>query len=121
MLIFAALFLAYAVVASTPASLLKSTHETLAAAASLSVSIAPNPYNTMAQQFAQKETQLSQKEAQLNTQQEQLSSSITTNEKLGFYSLCMSVLLFVLVGVNFLFDIRRGRGGARGTYSIDLR
>ena len=72
---------------------------------SVTAGVPANHDNTLAQQ-------LQEKEARLN-QMEQGTAAKTGDVPLdtGMYSLMASVLLFVLVGVNFYFDHIRGRGG----------
>ena len=109
---------AFAMLTSTPASLLENT-QTMFAAVGVTIAVAPNPYNTVAQQLSAKETQLTQKEAQLTAQEQALSNSPSASDRYGFYSLCMSAVLLVLVGLNFYFDRRRATMPSR--YSVDLR
>ena len=118
-LLIASLLFGFAVLTSTPDSLRENMHDTLAAVG-VSLSVVPNQYNTVAQQLDAKAAQLNQQEAQLNARTQVSNVQITTNNRYGFYSLCMSAVLLVLVSLNFYFDYRR-RVAPRRTYSVDLR
>ena len=109
----------FAVYATTPQSLLQHAQETLAAVG-VTIAVAPNPYNTVAAQLSAKEAQLNQKEAQLNAQAATQTRPSLDN-RYGFYSLCSSLVLLVLVAMNFYLDNRRRSGGPQRTYSVDLR
>ena len=120
-LMLAAVLFGFAVITSTPSSLVQHTRE-LFAAVGVTIAVAPNPYNTVAQQLSAKETQLTQREAQLSAQEDATARSQTTSsDRYGFYSVCMSSVLVVLVGLNFYFDIRRRSREPRSAYSVDLR
>ena len=85
--------------------------------ASLTVGVAPNPTNTLAAQLAAKEQALNEREAQL-------AQSSGSGNVLGFASFIMSLILLVLVGINFYYDkrSRRHRGPVvPRKYSVDLR
>ena len=125
MLALAAVFLSYTALTATPSSLLGNAQTMLASAGvGVSVAVAPNPYNTLAQQLSNKEAQLNQQSAFLAAQEQTINSSAPTApaNRYGFYSLCVSMALFVLVAINFYFDIRRrDKATPAGTFSVDLR
>lgn len=116
-ILFVATFLfGYAVFSAGPAALVRNAKDSLAAVG-ISASIAPNEYNSVAQQLAEKEARLNREQADLAAQQRNNPSS-----RYAFYSLCVSILLFILVAINFYFDIRRGSTtGKRARLSVDLR
>jgi hypothetical protein len=121
------IFLAYASFTLTPASLKQNTDTMLAAVGvGVSASVPPNQYNTLAAQLSAKEVELNQREAQLNA--EGYGSAPGTSgivsipaDRYGFYSLWISAALFVLVALNFYYDVRRRRGASTGNFSVDLR
>lgn len=117
----AVLLLGYAALNSTPASLARGAKDTLADV-SLTVGVAPNPYNTEAEQLADKQQQLNQEQATLTAEQTSAAQTQSTTDRWGFYSLCVSGALFVLVALNFYLDMRRRRQApAAGAFSVDLR
>ncbi len=118
--LFVATFLfGYAIFSASPATLVRNAQDSLAAVG-VSAAISPNPYNSVAQQLVDKEARLNREQADLAAQQRIAASA--PSSKYAFYSLCVSVLLFILVGINFYFDIRRGsRAGNGGRLSVDLR
>ena len=115
-----ALLFGFAALTSTPAALLQ-TARNMFATVGVSIAIAPNPYNTVARQLADKEAQLNQREAQVSAQEQAVSNSQSSRDTFGFYSLCMSAVLLVLVGINFYLDARRRSSTTSPNYSVDLR
>lgn len=95
------------------------------AAVSLSASVPPNPYNTLAAQLADEKTQLDQRAAALDARQSGLSSGSTFQQDLTIASFCMSLMLLLLIGLNFYLDMRRRRGQSPGylerKFLVDLR
>lgn len=117
----AVIFLGYAALTSSPASISRAAEDTLAAVG-LAASVPANPYNTLAQQLSDKQTQLDQQAAQLAVQEKNnMSAATSASDRLGFYSLCISAALFILVAINFYLDIRRREEGPGRKFSIDLR
>lgn len=116
----AIVFLGYAALNSTPASLARGAKDTLADV-SLTVGVAPNPYNTEAAQLAQKQEQLNQEQTRLTAEQSAAAQTQGTNDRWAFYSLCASAVLLVLVAVNFYLDMRRRRQPSGQRFSVDLR
>lgn len=113
----ATFFFGLAFFSATPGSLATNAQDTLAAVG-VSVGVAPNQYNTVAQQLSDKSAQLDAQQAQIDAER----SAQSRGDRLGFYSLCISAALFLLVAVNFYFDVRRRSGGARtAPFSVDLR
>jgi hypothetical protein len=109
--------LSYASLTLTPASLNSNVKDTLAAVGvGVTASVSPNQYNTLAEQLDAKEAELNQREAALNQQGSAVPITNGLNaiaqDRLGFYSLCVSVLLLILVAINFYYDVRR-RGMTR--------
>ncbi len=73
-------------------------------------SVAPNPYNTVAKQLSDKERLLDQRERDILAQESAKSdSSLGFKSNLPLYSFIMSMVLALLVAVNFYFDLRRAR------------
>jgi hypothetical protein len=89
--------------------------------ATLSADVPPNPYNTLADQLHQKEQELNDREAALNAR-ETPPSVLNQGNIFGFISFILSLMLCILIALNFYLDSRRGRrrGLAPGKYSVDL-
>jgi uncharacterized membrane protein YobD (UPF0266 family) len=76
-----------------------------------SAAVPPNEYNTLAQQLSDKEKELELRESAI-TQYESQNTGETlpaTTNIIALLSLVASVLLSILVGLNFYFDWRRGQ------------
>lgn len=111
--------LAYSLYVSTPSEYAKNAGSMLASAANMSASVPENPYNTVAAQLAQKEAQLDQREAELAAR---ASQGPSFSEMLGVSSFFISLLLLLLVALNFYYDVQRGRLGAiPRKFQVDLR
>lgn len=114
----------YAYVVSSPAGMAQQAMMS-AASVSISAGVAPNPDNTLAAQFAAKEAELGQREAALAAREAESASDM--RDRAGMISLAASIMLFVLVAMNFYLDRRRWgftrRVGtaATGQFSVDLR
>lgn len=114
----------YAYAVSSPSGM---AQQAMLSAASVSISagVAPNPDNTLAAQFAAKEAELAGREALLAAREAENASFM--RDRAGMISLAASVMLFVLVAVNFYFDrrrwvfTRRVGAAAGGQFSVDLR
>ncbi len=123
MLVGAVLFLGIGALTSTPASLERGASD-MFAAVGVSMAVAPNPYNSVADQLSTKEKQLDKREAELGVKENAATPGTQNSQsaRYGFYSLCMSAALFALVAINFYYDARR-RGGVEPArkFSIDLR
>lgn len=94
------------------------------ASASLTAQVSANPYNTTALQLAQKEALLNQREADLNRMATEEARGATIRGNLGLISFGVSIVLFVLVGINFFLDMRRERRRRpvlAQKFSVDLR
>ncbi len=87
---------------------------TLLAQVGLSVGVLPNPYNTLDAQLNQKQAYLNEEQSYLNAQEAALASTSAAasplTSPLGWYLLAAIFALFVLVVLNFYFDLRRSRG-----------
>ena len=89
-----------------------SAYQNLASVASLSAAIEQNPVNTLAQQFDQKGKELTAREAQLLLREQELGAkyqeSIESNRRLTLYVLGgITLLLLLLIFMNFYYDIKR--------------
>ena len=95
------------------------------AAVSLSAAVPSNPYNTLAAQLADKQTQLDARAAQLSAEQSILNSKNVLAEDLGMAGFGLSVFLLILIGLNFYLDMRRRSGAPQGAlerkFLVDLR
>lgn len=93
-------------------SLAVSAYQNLAAISSISAMVPPNPYNTLAVQFDQKqqelttrEQELAQREAALNAKVEEAAAA---NRRLTITVLGgVTLLLLILILLNFYFDVKR--------------
>ena len=89
-----------------------SAYQNLASVASLSAAIEQTPVNSLAQQFDQKERELTAREAQLLLREQELDAkyqeSIESNRRLTLYVLGgITLLLLLLIFMNFYYDIKR--------------
>lgn len=72
-----------------------------------SASVPPNEYNTLAAQLADKQNQLASREQEVSLREAEAQSRGGGN--LAIYSLIASLVLALLVAMNFYFDLRRDR------------
>jgi hypothetical protein len=79
-----------------------------AAGATLSASVPPNPHNTVAEQLANEKRSLDEREAMLDAR-ENAPVGVSAGEIFGFAGFAISVVLLILIGVNFYLDSRLGR------------
>ena len=79
-----------------------------AGAASMYASVPANPDNTVAAQLAAKEAELNRREAEMTTR-EHSPSPMSLGEILGASSFFLSLIVLLLVALNFYFDARRGK------------
>ncbi len=123
-LLVAALGFTYPLFAQSPARLAQvAVSMTASADATLSANIPENPYNSLAQQLTVKQLSLQEREAELAAK-EARNNVPSLGEMFGFASFVLSILLCVLVGLNFYLDSRRSRKGlglANGRFQVDLR
>lgn len=111
------LLLAYSTAAAPPSILTGPASDMLASSiVSMSAGVSPNPDNALAAQFAQKEKELEAREALL--QKEREAQSTPTRDPLPMYTFALSIVLFVLVLLNYYRDWRREH---RGTFSVVTR
>lgn len=101
----ALLLLTHAAVAS-PMMFVRTSLMLGSAAASLSAAVPANPYNTLAQELAEREADLDRKAAALTSEG---GDAVSLSERLAPYSLAASGVLFLLVALNFYFDWRKRR------------
>lgn len=108
--IVAACGLTFSLVAGSPKDF-GLTAERLAASAgvSTSASVPANPYNTLAAQLSAKEQALNDREAQIAAKGSVAPTQNSWGDMFGFFSFCMSIMLFVLVAINFYRDSQRGK------------
>ncbi len=90
------------------------------AAVGVSLGIAPNPYNTLAQQLESKQSELNAREERVVALEDELRQSQLIERYVAFGSLFLSTCLFMLVGLNFYMDSRRRPVPAR-PYAVDMR
>lgn len=91
--------------------------------ATLTVSVPENQYNTLAQQLTVKQLSLQEREAELNAR-EARNNKPSLGEIFGFISFLLSVLLCMLIGLNFYLDsrrVRRDTGIMGKRFQVDLR
>lgn len=113
--IVASILLMYAISASPPAGLVGSaSHMFASGIVGVSAGVTPNSDNSAAIQLAAKEAELNAREASFLNTQNDLERAATLRDELPIYSFLASVLLFLLIGVNFYADWRRDRRGSGG-------
>jgi hypothetical protein len=99
--------LLFALSIDTPGTLARSAYAMLGSAGvGMYAAVDPNPDNTLAAQFAQKEAQLNARAAVLGAQE---GGSLTGTRMLAAGSFVVSVLVLLLVALNFFMDWRRNR------------
>ncbi len=118
--------LAYSFSLGAPENLAQNTQRLVAdAAVSMSAAVPANPYNTLAQQLADKQAQLDARAAQLSAKQSAQNAQDKLVQDLGLAGFGLSVFLLILVGLNFYFDMRRRSGAPQGAlarkFLVDLR
>ena len=102
--------LLYSLSVATPSQYASSAKAMLAGAASMSASVAENPYNTLAAALAKKEAELNDREAQLALLKAKADAQgPTAGEIFGVSSFFISLLLLLLVVLNFYYDMKRNR------------
>jgi hypothetical protein len=117
----AAFALTFSVTVTSPEKFLFDAQNLFAAAVGAQAAVPENPYNTLAQQLEDRERALEERETAQGTSPEQ---APLANNTWAFVSFGLSVMLFVLVGLNFYLDTRRGSRVAQlltRRYSVDLR
>ena len=118
--------LAYPLFTSTPERIAATAGRLVAAGASVGTSmvIPENPYNSLAQELKDKQIALDEREQALN-KKPAISTIVqgTWSDRLGVYSFFISIILLVLIGFNFYYDVSRQkkRTPLAGKYSVDLR
>lgn len=123
-LVIAAPLFVYALVLVPPAMLARDVRAALTATAvGATAGVDPNPINTLAAQLKEKEASLDQREQVLSQIEDEIIAKNSSNNTIAFISLGGSLLLFLLVGLNFYLDTRRRRDqrAAPGRFSLDLR
>ena len=106
-----ALFI-YSAVFGAPREVIVRTNAMLAnVVVGTSAAVEPNSYNSLAQQLTDKEKELRSREENIAQQENQNSIVQDMPSNLSLYSFLMSLILLILVGINFFFDWRRGRSG----------
>lgn len=96
-----------------------STYQNLANVASLSAGVPETQLNMLAQQFDQKEKELTAREQELLDREKELDAkyqeSIDANRRLTLYVLGgVTILLLLLIFLNFYYDIRREEEREKG-------
>jgi hypothetical protein len=118
----AAMALSVSMLIASPSQLKFDASMLMANAVGARAAVAPNEYNTLAQELVQREAQLGEREAQVATQNAVERSTANPSNIWTLLSIALSLTVLVLVGINFYLDSRRNRrlGGA-GQFSINLR
>ena len=106
---FALALLLYAVQVAPPQALLRAAPSMLGSAAvGITVGVAENPYNRLAQQLEAKEDELAAREQRLSGADRGPTEGFF-DERMAVISFCISIALFVLLILNFYFDWHRER------------
>ena len=87
-------------------------YQNLASIASINAGVAPNEYNTLAEQFSEKDKQLTDREKELIAREkaldEKYQAEIAANRRTTLYTIGGATLvLILLILANFYFDIKR--------------
>ena len=82
-------------------------------AVGVTVGVAPNPFNTLAQQLKEKELALADREKELQQEEaafgKKIDKKLATQNKIFLYLLIVGGILALLVLLNFYLDYRRRR------------
>lgn len=118
----AALLLSLSFTLATPQEIAGTAERMLAnPTIGVSAGVVANPYNTLAQKLGDKEVELSERERSL-AERESANQGIWSTEGWALASFAISIIVLLLVALNFYFDVRRGaRGGKASPFSINLR
>ncbi len=101
-----ALFI-YATSVDSPRMLVQTARSMVGSASiGMSAGVEANPYNTAAAELAAKQTELDAREATVGAQ---TGGSLTSTRVLAAASFCVSILVLILVALNYYMDFRRGR------------
>ncbi len=72
----------------------------------MSAGVEANPYNKVAAELSQKQSELDAREAALNASP---GGSLAGTRGLAAASFCISIIVLILVAANYYMDFRRGR------------
>ncbi len=108
----AVLLLSYSALHGVPGAVAQGGIQMVANVVGASASVPVTPENTIATQLAQKETLLEVREERVLEREEAL--SLRERDLLPLASFIASIILSILVGLNFFFDYRRGKRVPRG-------
>lgn len=113
----------YALILVPPVVLVRSASAMLATAVGASASVPANPDNSLVQQLKEKESLLDQREQYVVQREREVAAQDAAGNTIASISLAGSLILFLLVGLNFYLDTRRRRDlrAAPGRFSLDLR
>ena len=102
--------LCYSLFNASPSLLVRSSTNIVASAVvGMSAGVAASPENALAQALAAKERELKEREARLVNQGRENAAAPSFFEESAVYSFGLSILLFVLLAINYVMDWRRGR------------
>ncbi len=121
-LFIALVLMTYALSLASPQMLANTAGQLVAnAMVGMNAGVLPNEFNSLAQALQDKETELKEREARLGGVE--IEGGMFSTNTLAVASLAVSILLVILVGLNFFFDLRRGRRNTAfmGSVPIDLR
>ncbi len=121
-LLTALVLMTYALSLASPQMLANTAGQLVAnAMVGMNAGVLPNEFNSLAQALEDKEAELKEREARLSGVE--IEGGMFSTNTLAVASLAVSILLVILVGLNFFFDVRRGRRNAvvMGSVPIDLR
>ncbi len=106
----AVMLFGYSVTHMSPSLLIQSSTDILATAVvSMTVGVGDNPDNVLARQLAQKEAELAAREERLSDPIVRKNSDEPFTDRYALYSFGMSIILFVLLIINYVMDWRRSR------------
>jgi hypothetical protein len=100
--------LLYSLSVSTPHTYVMNARAMLgAASATMGASVGANPDNTLAAQLAAEQQRIDQEKADLAASESQKQNGLSIGEMLGVSSFFISVVLLILVALNFYYDSKR--------------
>jgi Na+/H+-translocating membrane pyrophosphatase len=106
-ILFALVLFMYATSVDAPSALVATARSMVGSAVvGMTAGVEPNPYNSAAGQLAQKQNELESREQLVRAYE---GGSLTGTRVLAAASFLVSILVLVLVALNYYMDFRRGR------------
>lgn len=109
----------FSLLIASPENFLFGSGSMLASAVGARASVPENSYNTLAEQLAEKEKALNEREAAIS--QQGRVGETPQSPPWALMSFTLSLVLLVLVGINFYLDMRRRNPQPSSRLSVNLR